>query len=354
MSRGGRALRVVLSNRFGPEPLRIESASVGNAADGLNAVPGSLRPLAFGGEHGIVIAPGADALSDPVRMRVKDGADLVVSVFNPAGHVVATKLPGTDKVPAVAISDGDNTLRERPAETSISERPVPSEVDVLADGPRGLVVTLGDSITDGTLGPDHVKGWSGTLAQRLARIGIAEVNAGIGANRLLLPVPMPASIQTQVAALARLDQDALMVPGATHILLLEGINDIGMGGNEGRADFVAFWGATPLVKPADLIGAYRQIIARAHSRGIKVIGGTIMPFKGAMYYSAEKDEIRQTVNRWIRTSGAFDGVIDFDGFARDPDDPLRLRTDIDLGDHLHPSTAGEKLIGSMIDLRLFQ
>jgi lysophospholipase L1-like esterase len=354
ISKGGTAIRLTLSNRFGADPLRIEGASVGRVADGLNAAPGSIHDVTFGGQVGALIAPGAEVLSDPVEMSVPDGADLLVSVFNPDGHCVATKLPGTDRVPQVGFSEGNALGEARPAQMPISERPMPSEVDVLTTGSRRLVVTLGDSITDGTLGPDYVKGWSGTLARRLSSLGIAEVNAGIGANRLLLPVPMPASEQTQSAALARLDRDVLMMPGITHIVLLEGINDIGMGANQDRPDFVAFWGNLPLVRPSDLTDGYRQIIAKAHARGVKVIGGTIMPFKGSMYYSAAKDEIRQAVNRWIRTSNAFDGVIDFDAFARDRADPLKLRSDIDLGDHLHPSTAGERLIGNMIDVRLFQ
>jgi lysophospholipase L1-like esterase len=150
-----------------------------------------------------------------------------------------------------------------------------------------------------------------------------------------------------VTALGRFDRDVLSVPGVSHLIVLEGINDIGMSGT------TFFGSASPPVSAEQLIAAYQQLIARAHQRGIRVYGGTLLPFTGAMYASAEKETIRQAVNRWIRSGGAFDAVIDFDAAVRDPANPARLAPAFDPGDHLHPNDAGYRAMGDAIDLRLF-
>jgi lysophospholipase L1-like esterase len=216
-----------------------------------------------------------------------------------------------------------------------------SEVDVLTRDCRGVVVALGDSITDGNV-YGGVRGWPGVLAGRLAPKGFSVVNAGIGGNRVLSPQG-----PVQRAMLARLDADVLSIPGITHIILLEGINDIGGIGT------LEPYGPMPTVSADELIAAYRQVITRAHMRHIKVIGATILPFAGAFYYSPAKDAIRRAVNRWIRTSGAFDGVIDFAAVLRDPAQPDRIRPNLTV-DHLHPNGEGYRLMGEAIDLRLFQ
>ncbi len=191
-------------------------------------------------------------------------------------------------------------------------------------------MTLGDSITDGSVNlATGERGWAGTLARRLQTQSIAVVIAGIGGNRLVQSMPMFGA-----AAVDRFDRDVLSVPGLRCILVLEGINDIGMNGPGG------VFGDTPVVDPHALIDAYSQIIRRAHERGLKVFGATIMPFEGADYYSAEKEQVRQVVNEWIRTSNAYDALIDFDKTVRDAAAPYHMSTEYDSGDHLHPSPEG--------------
>lgn len=206
-----------------------------------------------------------------------------------------------------------------------------------------VVVTFGDSITDGDMDvTTGERGWPGALARRLQTQHIAVVNAGIGGNRLLRSMPMFGA-----AALDRFDRDVLSVPGLSYIIVLEGINDIGMSGPGGT------FGDAPLVDPRELIAAYSQIVKRAHERGVKVFGATIMPFEGAAFYSAEKEQVRETVNEWIRAAQVFDAVIDFDETARDPAAARKLGAEYDSGDHLHPGSGGYRKLGESIDLRLF-
>ena len=228
---------------------------------------------------------------------------------------------------------------------------------VPAQPPHRLVVAFGDSIVDGdgsTIDADH--NWPSDLVRRLGRTPegskLAVANEGIAGNRLLGEGPI-ASLG--VNALARFDRDALAVPGVTHILLLEGINDIGFPG--------AKLGELSLADPADvrtveeLIYAYRQLIFRAHARGVKLIGATLTPCEGVDipgYYSESKEATRQAVNKWIRTSGAFDGVIDFDAVLHDPDHSSRLFPRFASEDHLHPNDAGYQAMADAIDLALFK
>jgi len=186
------------------------------------------------------------------------------------------------------------------------------------------------------------RGWPGALSRRLQPREIAVVNAGIGGNRILQSMPMFGA-----RALDRLDRDVLAVPGLTYIIILEGINDIGMSGSGGM------FGDTPVIDPQALIAADTEIVRRGHKLGVKVFGATIMPFEGADYYSTEKEKVRETVNEWIRTSRVFDAVIDFDKTVRDPAASHKLSAEYDSGDHLHPSSDGYRKIGESIDLGLF-
>lgn len=345
ISQGGTQLRLRFSNEYRDKPLTLRAATVGLAASGLDAVAGSLKTITFGGAAAITIPAGAPALSDAIPLRVTALADLVVSVHVddlPVNFCPET-MPITDQA---VVEHTDVTYEERPTNLKCTylTRPLVSAVNVLVTKRHPVVVTLGDSITDGRIdATTGDRGWPGVLARRLRNTKVSVVNAGIAGNRLLQTMPMFGA-----AALARFDRDVLSVPGVTHIVLLEGINDIGTSGPGGM------FGDTPLVDPKDLIGAYQQIIARAHEHGIKVIGATILPFEGAMYYSAEKEAIRSVVNEWIRTSKQFDGVIDFDAALRDAANPRKLNTAFDSGDHLHPSTAGSIRMGNVIDLSLFK
>ena len=351
IAEGGTKIRLSISNAYGDAPLPLEAVSIGLAAQGLDAKPGTLQALRFAGESRIVIPAGASALSDAVTLATTDGADLVASVYTK--DLRFWSYPSKAAPPDTAVVTGDATRSETfSVKRGARSRPIVSRIDVLARGQRKVVVTLGDSITDGVVAADGERGWPGALARRLAPKDIAVVNAGIGGNRLL----RPAGTMHQ-AAWARLDEDVFSVPGITHIIVLEGVNDIGMGGAQSNpriAQMVQMWGTSPPVQPEELIAAYRQIIARAHARGVKVIGATILPFDGATYFAPEKEQVRVKVNQWIRDSKAFDGVIDFDAGMRDPSAPSKLRGEYDPGDHLHPNEAGYRAMGEMIDLQLFR
>jgi lysophospholipase L1-like esterase len=300
--------------------------------------------VTFDGKESITIPAGAPALSDPTDLVVKPLSDLIVSVYAPKGVTIFDCASGDLPTDQAGVENADATQAEHLSATKcLSTRPTVSEVDVLSDRSSATIVAFGDSITDGFVdSKTGERGWPGALSRRLEGAGISVVDAGIGGNRLLQTMPM-----FGVSALSRLDRDVFSVPGLSHIVILEGINDIGMNGPGGM------FGDTPSVDPQELIAAYSQIIARAHERGVKVFGATILPFKGAAYYSKEKEKVRSAVNEWIRTSKKFDGVVDFDAAMRDPGSPLKLSRKYDMGDHLHPNSAGYRHMGEVIDLHIF-
>jgi len=336
----GTQLRIRLSNELRSDPLSITAASVGVLSDGFSAQPGSLRPITFGGSGKISIAAGAPAISDPVGITVRPGADLVVSVR------VANPLQLEGRGGArVAVAPDDQTLAEHLQNaTEMDARPLVTGVMVEAPARSKVVVALGDSITDGNRGtPNALHGWPEEFALRLAkrRTGgtYTVANAGIAGNRLLQG-------GWGDAALARLDRDVFRIGGLSHLIVLEGINDIGMSGK-------TVFGDNPDVTATDLISAYRQIIARAHARGVKVGMATLTPFVGANYATPAKEQIRAAVNRWIRESREPDFVLDFARVLADSTSPQTLRKEYDSGDHLHPSDAGHRAMGDSIDLSLF-
>jgi lysophospholipase L1-like esterase len=213
-------------------------------------------------------------------------------------------------------------------------------------GARGqgspVVVAFGDSLTEG--GPSIRHPWPEVLAERLARSGPAAprvVNAGISGNRLLRD-------DVGTSGLRRFERDALRRPGVRWVIVFEGINDLGFAGSVDPE--------APRVTAEELIGAYRQLIARARSAGVKLYGGTLLPFEGAAsgYFAPDKELVRQAVNAWIRSSGELDGVVDFDAALRDPGRPGRLRPEYDDGDHLHLNAAGHRAMGEAVDLGLFR
>jgi len=342
VAKGGEKLRLTVSNSYRQAALVVGAMSVGLAASHLDVKAGTLKEVRFNGGSGIQIPAGTSATSDPVNLPVADDSDLIVSISFPDG-VFVVEFPPRPDGPLVQIAEGTDQTGELTLhhQRSADVRSLLSEVDVLTSHCRHVVVALGDSITEGMVSNGE-RGWPGALARRLASNDISVVNAGIGGNRLLSPVG-----PIQQAAWARINDDVLTIPGISHIILLEGINDIG----NGDADWEPF-GHIPSVSAADLISAYRQIILKAHLHSIKVIGGTILPFEGAFYYSAEKESVRQAVNEWIRTSGEFDGVIDFESVVRDPTTPGRIRPDL-ASDPLHPNGKGYQLMGEAISVNLF-
>ena len=342
-SMGGDALRVRLSNDFGSGDLVIGAASVGLQVEGTELRPGTLRELRFGGEPGITIPPGAFVLSDPVELRSGDFANFVVSVFLPEDTGRATM--HSAGLQTSYISDaGDYTQAQSRRGFPVMETTDSvfflTGVDVLS-GRQGAstLVAFGDSITDGTGStPNFNQRWPNLLGQGLAEEGeltLGIINQGIAGNRLLHDV-------IGDNAQARFERDVLSWENLGHVVIMVGINDIGFSAIENFpfGDSVD----TSEVSADELIAGYRQLIRRARSRGAKVYGATLTPFKGATYFSEAGEDKRQAVNRWIRESGEYDGVIDFDRALRDPQDPEQLREDMHGGDWLHPNDAGYALM----------
>ncbi|MEQ0564129.1 SGNH/GDSL hydrolase family protein [Amycolatopsis sp. NEAU-NG30] len=332
-SAGGGRARVHLSNAFGASPLTFGHVTIAVQGAGADAVPGTLRSLTFGGAPEVVVPAGAEALSDPVNLRVPADANLLVTTYVPAKSGPVTYHPAAAQT-SYFTRAGDFAASESGApyteQTSVWH--YVSGVDVQG-GAEASIVALGDSITDGVgsvAGANHR--WPDYLADRLhGRFGV--LNAGISANRLLLDVPGSGAGQN---ALSRFDRDVLSVGGVRTLIVLEGINDIQQTPHQ--------------TDPAAITSAYRQLVAQAHARGIRVLGGTLTPFKGWRVYDETLEATRQAVNEFIRTSGVFDAVIDFDAAVRDPADPLRMLPAYDSGDHLHPGDAGYERMAAAIPL----
>jgi len=350
LSVGGKTLRVRFSNAFGTQALVIDAAHIARSADKASAriVPGTDRALTFDGRSAIAIPPGAEYLSDPVSLDAPALGSLAISIHLPQAPAGETGHPGSRATSYYV--HGDHTAdADLPNAGHVDHWYQLTGVEVEAAPAASAIVAFGDSITDGhaatTNGDDR---WPDVLAARLqaraATRNLAVVNVGIGGNHLLTDGLGP-------NALARLDRDVFARPGARAIILLEAINDLG---KLSRQDVRTPEQHKALV--ADLIGAYRQIVLRAHGQGVKVIGCTVTPYVGSDYYhpDAASEADRQALNQWIRTSGMFDAVVDFDKAIRDPAHPDRMVPAYDSGDHLHPSVAGYKVMGDAVDLEVLR
>ncbi|MDB5959851.1 MAG: family lipase [Massilia sp.] len=343
---GGNRVRIRVSNEMGTTALRIGGAHVALRAAGSGIAAGSDRVLSFSGSGSILIPPGAAALSDPVDLTIPALSDLAVSLYLP-GPTAATTIHGTAlQTNYVSLPGNFLGAATFPTDRTITQWPFLTEVDVISNG--ASIVTLGNSITDGTNSTvDTNNRWPDWLARRLqitrdtginSRLGV--VNRGISGNRLLTNPPLGSLAGRN--AQERFDRDVLATAGVRYLTVLIGINDIGNSTPEAP------------VTADDLIAGYRQIIARAHAKGIAVYGGTLTPFEGAGYYSPEKELVRQAVNNWIRGSDEFDAVIDFDRVTRDPANPQRFNPAYDSGDHLHPNDLGYQAMGNAVPLELFR
>jgi lysophospholipase L1-like esterase len=332
VSIGGRRLRVRFSNAFGTRPLRIHSAQVARSAGGPAIKPEGGKRLTFGGQTSTTIPVGAPMLSDPVDFDLAALSDLAVTIHVKDSTKAITGHPGA-RCTSFLQRGYRVTDLDQPQATRTPHWYYLCGVDVEAAG--AAVAILGDSMTDGRGSPTDGNGrWTDHLARRLQEeketAGIGVLNHGLGGNRLLNDGLGP-------SALARLDRDVLAQPGVRWLIVLEGINDLG----------------TRSATARDLIGAYEQILTRAHARDIKVYGATIMPCEGSFYFTPGLEAARQQVNQWVRESGRFDAVIDLDAVTRDPQRPTRLSATVDGGDHLHPGGEGYRIMGSAVDLRLF-
>jgi lysophospholipase L1-like esterase len=346
---GGPELRIRLSNTFGTEPLAVGALHLARAAEPGSAriAPGG-RAVTFGGRADVIIPAGAEYVSDPAPFPVRQLERIAVTLHFPKPPGPQTCHPGSRTTSFLAPGRQTAAL-DLPAAKPFVRWCQLSGVDVPAGARQGAVVAFGDSITDGYgVGVDRDERWPDVLAQRLqanpATRRFSVLNHGIGGNRLRLDGVGP-------NALARFERDVLAQTGVTHVIILEGVNDLGTFTREAPQPPDAH---AQLVR--EMIGVYAQMAARARARGIKVIGGTITPYGGSAYYhpDAANEADRQAVNRWIRTSGAFDAVIDFDAAVRDPQRPDRMRPDLDSGDGLHPSIAGYRAMAEAVPLSVFR
>ena len=346
VSIGGTRARLVLTNEFGTAPLQIGAASIALHDKDEKTVANSSRAVMFAGRSSVTIPSGGAMLSDPVDMNVPALGDLAIDLFLPE-----EMLPPTSPLTVHAGASQTNYVSKTGNFAGSADFPLlttmPSwffleRVEVTASEATTAIVTFGDSITDGARSTPGINSrWPDHLAKRLAARGgaakFAILNTGIGGNRLLTD----STNNFGINALARFDRDVLAETGAAYVVVLEGINDIG----NARAN--------PVPSAADLIAAQQQIIERAHAHGLKIYGGTLTPFEGAAYFSPEGEAKRKAVNEWIRTSKAYDGVIDFDAATRDPASPGKFLPLYDSGDHLHPNDAGYEAMGKAVDLNLF-
>ncbi|MGA6155136.1 SGNH/GDSL hydrolase family protein [Stenotrophomonas sp. NPDC087984] len=354
VSGGGRRARIRFTNEFGTAPFTIGAARVGLAAPDGGVRPGSERVLTFSGASAATVPGGAPLLSDPVGLPLPALAKLSISLYLPGRVETCTcHDPVLDTgwtIPGDAVASP--TLPEN-AEV-LPVRALISAVELLPDAPAKAIVVLGDSRTDGAGStPDTNRSWPELLAERLAERGEGTgyvSNQGISGNRML-------NNGIGVAAAARFDRDVLATPGLGYVVLSVGGNDLAISfaprdGDGPLADFLKVFPGAP-VTTDDVIAGYRQLIARAHDHGVRVYATTIPPYEGAEVYTPEGESARQAVNEWIRTSGAFDAVLDFDAVWRDPGRPSRIREDFHAGDHLHGNDAGYRALADSIDLSLF-
>ena len=339
----GTRVRVVFSNEYGNAPLTIEAAHIAQSTGDASIDSGSQAQLLFNGQSGTVIQPGSIMYSDAIDFEVGAFNNLAVSIYTTSAPSDITGHPGSRTTSYIA--EGNLcTESDLPGANKTDHWYLLSSIEVLAAGDSEAIVVLGDSITDGRGSTTNMNNrWPDVFANRLhehpATQHFAVLNQGVGGGRILRD-------GLGTAAIGRFDRDIVAQPNVRWLIVLMGVNDIGTAP-----------GARAVGQPApsteDMIAAYRQMIVRAHSHDIKVVGCTIMPFGESFYDCEESETQRSEVNAWIRTCGEFDAIIDFDRITRSADNPTKLSADIDCGDHLHPSAEGHRIMGEAVDLALF-
>jgi lysophospholipase L1-like esterase len=368
ISVGGHKLRIRLSNTYGDQPLFIGAAHIARRTAGADVDPASDRTLMFDGHSTMRVPARSTIASDPVELDVPALSDLAISIFLPRITSVTTTHNLAKQTNYISAETGDHTSDVKfPIDRKTRSWPFLTGVDVVSS--RGaVIVAFGSSLTDGDgTTSDTNQRWPDILTARLQKAGgyaaeLGVLNEGIIGNRLLNGSPTRAAggrfgALLGQSGLARFQRDVLDEPGVKYVIVDLGINDIIFPGS-----------LTPAAEDmtaAKLIAGYRQLIVRAHKRGIRIIGTTISPFENAFlalpppepvitFYTAEKESVRQKVNRWIRRSGELDGVVDFDKVLRNPTRPTQLLASYDSGDHLHPNDAGSIAKGNAFRLSLFE
>ena len=340
VSLGGDQLRVRLSNAFGTEPVSINAAHIA-VSDSASAIhPETDHTLQFDSQTAITIQPGEAALSDPFSFDLEPLSNVAITLHIDSISSDMTGHPGS-RTTSYIQTGNHVSAPELPEAAQTDHWYLIDAIDVMAPDSAAAVATLGNSITDGRgSGTNRQNRWPDELARRLqnnpSTRNVAVLNQGIGGNCVLRDCLGP-------AALSRFERDVLNQTGVRWLIILEGINDIGQAQNADQAEQVA----------QELIDAYQTMISQAHGEDIHVYGATLLPFGGSFYDGPEREQARQTVNEWIRTSGAFDAVIDLDKALRDPDNPSQLLPAADTGDHLHPNETGHRMMAEAVDLALF-
>jgi lysophospholipase L1-like esterase len=345
VSIGGPSFRVVVTNEFGADPLDIAGAQVSLIGVDASKPTAAGLPLTFSGNPGMIIPPGAIAVSDPVNTKLPALSDLAISFYLPAQTMAMVTQHGYADETNYEAMGNQLAAADLTAPKENSSWRFLKAVEVEAPPTSAAIVAFGDSITDGAGSTRNANArWPDELARRLQAgkdsNGFGVLNTGIGGNRVLHDGWGP-------SALARFDRDVIDQAGVRYVVILESINDIGHLARKPTP-------ADPAVTADQLVAGLQQLIIRAHTHGIRIIGATLTPYSGANYFSPEGETIRQTVNAFIRKRGNFDGVIDFEAATKDPANPSMYLPAYDHGDHLHPSDAGYKAMGDSIDLKLFE
>ncbi|MFT4055150.1 MAG: SGNH/GDSL hydrolase family protein [Novosphingobium sp.] len=336
LTQAGDGMQLTFSNAEGDKPIAIGAVTIASPSGPVGTEIGTnpVHPIRFSGLQAVALPKGGTVISDPILAPFHNAQDVIVSVtFSTPTRPGRTNL-GMEMAFAPATPGASFT--------PIKVRPYLSLVSVLAAQAPCTVVAFGDSITDGFLGlSPQTRGWPGRLAERLAALPAAQrcgvVNMGISGNRVL-------KAGRATSALDRFWRDVASVPNVTHVIFLEGINDIGAGAETGP----------DAVTAEQLLYGYRQFVERAHALGIKVIGGTMTPALRAGYMSPVKERVRQSVNAAIRSGRVFDGIVDFEAAVRNPAVPSDMKSEFDPGDHLHPNDAGLKAMGDAVDLTMLK
>ncbi|MEV6834200.1 SGNH/GDSL hydrolase family protein [Streptomyces sp. NPDC051133] len=343
---GGTSARITLSNLYGQSPLTLTHASLALSTGDATAAadPQTMRRLTFNGGTGVVIPAGGQIVSDAVRLTIPHGSDVLVTTYSPTPSGPVTYHPHARQISYVAAGDATEDATGTPYTEQTSYWRYLTALDVLSNEADGTAVVFGDSITDGitsTTGANHR--WPDILAgrlrtaleggQQLPRYSV--VNEGISGNQVLADgLGRPAENQS---GLGRFGRDALSHPDVKVVVIDLGINDIIR--NPRLAD------------PDRITAGLRTLVRQAHARGLKVVGATLMPFRGHRGWTPAREAVRLQVNAQIRSGGLYDAVVDFDRALRDPYAPQRLRPDYDSGDHLHPSDLGFARMAEVFDLR---